>query len=66
MSSLINKILIIILLVVVIFFVFALPNEFTALTGTTFFVVLRFATTIILPWIALYWFIRLVKAVENK
>ncbi|OZU87632.1 hypothetical protein CIL03_16215 [Virgibacillus indicus] len=65
-SGFLNKLLIIILLAVAIFIIIALPNEITAFTGTTFYVILRFVTTIILPWIALYWFIRLVKAVEKK
>lgn len=66
MSGFLNKLLFIILLAVSIFIIIALPNAIMAFTGTTFYVILRFVTTIILPWIALYWFIRLVKAVEKK
>lgn len=66
MANLVNKILMTIIIAVIIFAITMLPIEITTITGSSLFVILRFVTTIVLPWIALYWFIRLVKAIEDK
>ncbi|MFB9974286.1 hypothetical protein ACFFJF_10035 [Allobacillus sp. GCM10007489] len=59
--------ILVILVIVLLFFVldfFAINIGFYL--NTFILMILRFATTMILPWIALYWLIRLVKAIEKR